>query len=61
MIRTGKAGRPIRTERRTRRDFRERMLASFRALGHGVDARAARAQVHAFYLSGGAAWTRCLD
>ncbi|HEX7045261.1 MAG TPA: hypothetical protein VF203_11675 [Burkholderiales bacterium] len=61
MIRTGKTGKPSRTQRRPGRNFRKRILAGFRALGHGVDARAARAQVHAFYRSGGAEWTRCLD
>jgi len=63
MIRSGKsqAVRKSTKIQRRSRNYRSRILASFRALGHGVDARTARMKTHAFYRAGGAAWTRCLD
>jgi hypothetical protein len=41
-------------------NFRLRILAAFRALGHGFDARTAQLRMHAFYRSSGADWARCL-
>lgn len=63
MIRDGNtvtARQPAQVRRRTVRNYRQRILARFRALGHGVDARTARRQVHSFYRSSGAEWARHL-
>ena len=43
------------------RNYRGRILASFRALGHGVDARTARMRMHEFYRSSGTEWARALS
>lgn len=64
MIRKDKpaAGRnPKQPEIRAPRSPRTRVLAAFRALGHGVDPHTARDQMHAFYRSSGAEWTRGLS
>ena len=62
MIRKGRtsASRSTATPNSARRNFRARVLAGFRALGHGVDEPTAREQMHAFYRSSGAGWARCL-
>lgn len=61
MIRNGrKLATRNSTQRRTGRNFRGRILAGFRTLGHGVDPRTARLKTHAFYRSSGAEWARCL-
>lgn len=63
MIRKGKtfaARQSTQTQRRAVRSLRRRILARFRALGHGVDARTARERMHAFYRSSGAKWARSL-
>lgn len=63
MIRKGKtfaARKSTPTQRRAPPNLRMRVLAGFRALGHGVDERTARQRAQAFYRSSGAAWARCL-
>lgn len=42
------------------RTSRRRVLAAFRALGHGVDPATARGQTETFYRSRGTAWARAL-
>lgn len=57
MIRTNLSRRPaIRNSLRDSRRVRARVLAGFRALGHGVEPVTARARMHAFYRSSGTAW-----
>lgn len=62
MIRQNLSPRPAtRNPLRRSRRLRARVLAGFRALGHGVDPTVARAQLHAFYRSSGTAWQRSLS
>lgn len=48
-------------QRRAVHNYRKRILAGFRALGHGDDARTARLKMQAFYRASGAEWARCLS
>lgn len=50
----------VQSQHRALRHLRMRVLAAFRALGHGVDAETAREQMQAFYRSSGNDWTRSL-